>query len=342
MSIEGRLGNSGTPCGLFKWPHSLPSREAGGDGGGWFPPNHALRRALDRGSQCTPTTEAAHQTSKQGQPPSGPPRVRGVEDLSIGLEAARAGAAIVQQAFGSAVEARFKGIVDPVTETDLAAEQAILAVIGSRRPADLVLAEEGGGSPDLAGRHWIVDPLDGTVNFLHGIPQVGVSVALYEDGEPQAAVVIDALTGEEFTATAVRPTELNGARVSVSTAPRLSEAVVATGFPYDRQQQGRQYAAILGAVLAEARGIRRLGSAALDLAWVAAGRFDAYWEFGLAPWDIAAGMLLVRQAGGLVTDHRGKYSTIHDSVFVTGGAQVHAELRRILTAEMPSGWPENR
>lgn len=265
-----------------------------------------------------------------------------MDDLAVGREAARAGAAIVRTAFGTVIEAGFKGVVDPVTETDLASERAILAVLSDRRPADPVLAEEGGGSHELSGRHWIVDPLDGTVNFLHGIPQVGVSVALYEDGEPLVGVVVDVLTGEEYTATAVRSSQLNGSNISVAATAKLSQAVVATGFPYDRRQQGRRYAAIVGAVLEEARGIRRMGSAALDLAWVAAGRFDAYWEFGLGPWDIAAGMLLIRQAGGVVTDHLGASSKLNDSVFIAGGPAVQAELRSVVGNEMPTGWPENR
>lgn len=265
-----------------------------------------------------------------------------MEDLAVGLEAARAGAAVVRSAFGSAVEARFKGVVDPVTETDHAAERAILGVLAGRRPADAVLAEEGGGSRNLSGRHWIVDPLDGTVNFLHGIPQVGVSVALYEDGQPQVAVIIDAIRGDEFTATSTGPARLNETSLSVTPTEALTNAVIATGFPYDRQEQGHRYAKIVGAVLEHCRGVRRMGSAALDLAWVAAGRFDGYWEFGLAPWDIAAGMLLIRRAGGAVTDHLGEDSAIGDSLFIAGGPSVQQELRLVLQEAMPPGWPENR
>jgi myo-inositol-1(or 4)-monophosphatase len=264
-----------------------------------------------------------------------------MDDLAVALAAARAGAAVVSAAFGGVQSASFKGAVDPVTETDHRSEAAILDLLGTERPADAVLAEEGGGSRVAAGRHWIVDPLDGTVNFLHGIPQVAVAVGLYEDGAPRVGVVIDPIRGEEFTAVSGSGAYLNGTALSVSDRP-LADGVIATGFPYDRRNQGRSYAAIVGTVLEHARGVRRFGSAALDLAWVACGRLDGYWEFGLGPWDIAAAMVLVLEAGGRVTDHTGAPSTIFDSLFVAGGPRLQAELRTVVGAVLPPGWPENR
>lgn len=262
-------------------------------------------------------------------------------DLEVALEAARAGGAIVAGAFGNIQQAEFKGAVDPVTAVDHAAEDAILRVLHDRRPADAVLAEERGGSRDLSGRHWIVDPLDGTVNFLHGIPQVSIAVGLYEDGRPLAGVVFDPLRREEFAAATGAGATLNGRPIGVSTRP-LTEAVIATGFPYDRRKNGETYAHIVGKVVAQARGIRRFGSAALDLSWVAAGRLDGYWEFGLAPWDIAAAMVIVLEAGGLVSDAAGRASTLFDHVYVAGGEPLHGELRALLSAHMPEGWPANR
>jgi myo-inositol-1(or 4)-monophosphatase len=203
------------------------------------------------------------------------------------------------------------------------------------------LAEEGGGSRDLAGRHWIVDPLDGTVNFLHGIPQVAVAVALYEDGRPRVGVVIDPIRAEEFVATAGGGARLNGAVMSVSERT-LSEGVIATGFAYDRRDEGRRYAGIVGTVLEHARGVRRFGSAALDLAWVACGRLDGYWEFGLGPWDIAAAMVVVLEAGGQVTDHLGTASTVFDSLYVAGGPGLQSELRTLVGSVLPEGWPKKR
>lgn len=265
-----------------------------------------------------------------------------MDDLSAALTAARAGAQVVRPLFGQIKSASFKGAVDPVTEADHQAERAILDFLAKNRPDDAVLAEEEGGSRDLSGRHWLVDPLDGTVNFLHGLPQVAVSVALYEDGVPLAAAVVDIMRSEEFTAAAGQGARLNGEPIAVSAAAELGAAVLATGFPYDRQQYGAAYAAIIGVVLKEARGIRRFGSAALDLAWVAAGRFDGYWEFGLGPWDIAAGMLLVLEAGGLVTDHQGKPSSVFDDIYIASGPSLHPQLLALVTKAMPAGWPQNR
>jgi myo-inositol-1(or 4)-monophosphatase len=264
-----------------------------------------------------------------------------MDDLAVALEAARTGAAIVGAAFGKIQTVEFKGVVDPVTATDHESERAILEVLGTFRPDDAVLAEEGGGSRDLTGRHWIVDPLDGTVNFLHGIPQVSVAVGLYEDGQSRVGVVIDPIRGEEFAAARDAGASLNGAPISVSDRA-LGEGVIATGFPYDRRERGAAYAAIVGTVLEHVRGIRRFGSAALDLAWVASGRLDGYWEFGLGPWDIGAAMVLVQEAGGIVTDHVGTPSTVYDALYVAGAPSLQRELRAVVGSALPEGWPENR
>jgi len=264
-----------------------------------------------------------------------------MDDLAVALEAARTGAAIVGAAFGKVQTAQFKGVVDPVTAIDHESERAVLEVLGALRPDDSVLAEEGGGSRDLNGRHWIVDPLDGTVNFLHGIPQVAVAVGLYENGQPRVGVVIDPIRGEEFAAERGSGATLNDAAISVSDRG-LGEGVIATGFPYDRRDRGAAYAAIVGTVLEHVRGIRRLGSAALDLAWVACGRLDGYWEFGLGPWDIGAAMVLVQEAGGIVTDHLGTPSTVFDSLYVAGAPALQHDLRAVVGSVLPEGWPENR
>lgn len=264
-----------------------------------------------------------------------------MDDLALAVAAAREGAAIVGGAFGKIQTAEFKGVVDPVTEVDHQSEAAILRLLATERPDDAVLAEERGGSRDLSGRHWIVDPLDGTVNFLHGIPQVSVAVSLYEDGRPLVGVVIDPLRDEEFVASTGRGTTLNGTAVSVSDRP-LGDGVIATGFPYDRRDQGARYASIVGTVLEHARGIRRFGSAALDLAWVACGRLDGYWEFGLGPWDIGAAMVLVLEAGGRVTDHLGNQSGVLDPLYIAGSPDLQHELRTIVGSVLPTGWPENR
>lgn len=256
-----------------------------------------------------------------------------MDDLAVAVAAARAGAQIVAAGFRRSVDTELKGAVDPVTQVDRASEAAIVAVIGHHRPADGILAEEGSSAEATSGRRWIIDPLDGTVNFVHGIPQVSVSVGLVDDEGGLAAVVADPLRGEEFTAVRGGGAYLNGEPISVSTRAPLLNALVVTGYAYDRQQYGPEYARVTGAVLQHARGVRRHGSAALDAAWVAAGRFDGYWEFSLAPWDLAAGALLVAEAGGTLTDSRGG-PVSHRDLVITNGL-IHEELRRVVEANRP-------
>lgn len=263
-----------------------------------------------------------------------------MDDLELARTAAGVAASTILAAERG--EARFKGAVDPVTAADLEAENQIRRMLAEARPEDRVLGEEGGGEVHAGGRTWIIDPLDGTVNFVHGIPHVAVSIALYEDGEPVVAAIKDVFRDELFEARRGDGCRVDGRLVSVSGTPRLSEGVIATGFPYDRQQRGLQYAAIVGEVLERARGIRRIGAAALDLAWVACGRFDGYWEFGLAPWDIAGGQLLIEEAGGLVSNHEGRRTTITDQVFIASNRTIHDELLAVIKGAMPPGWPEAR
>lgn len=257
-----------------------------------------------------------------------------MSDLDVALAAARAGGKVIESAFGTTTETELKGRFNPVTEVDRRAERAILDVISTDRPDDAVLAEESGGERS-SSRHWIVDPLDGTVNFVHGIPQISVSVALYDGDSPLAAVILDPLRDEVFEAEAGGGARLNGAPISVSSTPSMEEAVVATGFPYDHGQYAVEYANALRVVLERVNGIRRFGSAALDLAWVAAGRYDGYWELGIAPWDQAAGILLVREAGGAVTDPSGSPSTPFTPLVVAANARVHEELRSAVESGLP-------
>ena len=220
-----------------------------------------------------------------------------MRDLDVALEAVRAGGRVVTSSRPTG-GADFKGTVNPVTEVDRAAEEAIRSGLAAHRPDDAVLAEEGGGSAWDRGRVWIVDPLDGTVNFLHGIPQVAVSVALWDDGVARVGAVLDVFRDEMFSASSGEGAALDGVRIAVSHTDDLEDSLIATGFPYDRQERADVYAAVLSRVLGRARGIRRIGSAALDLCWVACGRFDGFWEFGLAPWDTAAAALILSEAGG--------------------------------------------
>jgi len=258
-----------------------------------------------------------------------------MDDLHVAMSAARAGAEIVKKHFGTATETRYKSKFDPVTAVDQAAEAAILDVLHSARPDDEVIAEESGGSVH-PGRHWIVDPLDGTVNFVHSIPHVSVSVALHDGEHGLVGVVYDPLREEIFTATRGGGARLNGRVISASDTTELEKAIVATGFPYNHDEYADSLAVVLREVLVRVNGIRRYGSAALDLAWVAAGRFDAYWEFGLKPWDVAAGMIIVREAGGTVTDPYGRPSTPMMGLVVSSNGKIHDPLRRIVETWMPS------
>lgn len=195
-----------------------------------------------------------------------------------------------------------------VTQTDLDSEALILGRLAEAFPAHRLLAEEGGaaGTAPAAAPLWLIDPLDGTNNFAHGIGVFAVNLALTLNDEVLLGVTFDPLRDELFSARRGGGAWMNGRRLAVSARDSLEEAVVATGFPYDKQSSPDNNLAQFAAVMPLVRGIRRLGSAALDLAYVAAGRFDAYWERGIQAWDVAPGILLVREAGGQVTDDEGR------------------------------------
>lgn len=225
-------------------------------------------------------------------------------DLDVALEAANAAAAIIRSYRRVSFTTSFKGAVDPVTQVDEDAEGAIVGVISAHRPDDHLVGEErGGGFGD--GRTWIVDPLDGTVNFIHGLPHFAVSVALWNDGEPMVGVVVDVEREEVFSASRGEGSLLDGSPIEVSGVSNMERALAVTGFPYDRQERAAEYSSALGRVMRGVMGVRRLGSAALDFAWIACGRLDGYWEPALAPWDAAAGIILVEEAGGSVTGYGG-------------------------------------
>lgn len=257
-----------------------------------------------------------------------------MNDLELALAAAAAGATIVKDGFGAHQTTEQKGRLDPVTEIDRASEHAIVATITAHRPEDGLLGEEGASRPS-EGRRWIIDPLDGTVNFVHGIPHAGVSVALYDGDEPLVGVVHDPMRDEIFAAAKGAGATCNGAPIRVSDTNKMHRAVVVTGFPYDHDQHAAAYGKVVTAVLSEVNGLRRLGSAALDFAWIAAGRFDAYWEYSLGPWDMAAGSLLVTEAGGIVTDARGGTHTPQSRHFVAGNPHLHEPLRSIVAPLLP-------
>lgn len=224
------------------------------------------------------------------------------ELLEVAHEAARAAAAELLPRFGGAQEGvRSKSTpTDLVSEADLAAEAAIRNVLSGRRPGDAVLGEEGGATGDGELR-WVIDPLDGTINFLFGVPLFAVSVACEDAAGGVAGVVLDPVRDEVFAATRAGTATLNGSEISGSDRADLATALVATGFAYDSGVRARQ-AEVVGRVLPRVRDIRRGGAAALDLVWCACGRYDAYYERGLKPWDRAAGGLIAARAGLSVQD----------------------------------------
>jgi myo-inositol-1(or 4)-monophosphatase len=257
--------------------------------------------------------------------------------LNGAVRAAREAATVIRSQAGPLEEVRAKGTNDFVTETDERAQSVIVETLREAFPEDRVLAEEGDepdAIPTIAeGRRWIVDPLDGTTNFMQQVPPYAVSIALQEDDAIVAGVVLDVSHDELFTAVAGHGLQVNGRPTSVSRTERLGDAFLATGFPYRRFEHTEVYLDVLADLLPASRGVRRHGSAAVDLAWLACGRFDGFFETGLQPWDVAAGILLVREGEGRVTDYRdtaGLTPLFDQQVCATNG-RVHDELLDHLT-----------
>jgi myo-inositol-1(or 4)-monophosphatase len=226
-----------------------------------------------------------------------------------------------------------KGTNDYVSEVDRASEAAIAELIASRHPDGILLAEEG--SPNVSssrGLVFVADPLDGTTNFLHGLPWYAVTIAALVDGEIQAGATINAATGELFTATLGGGARRAGAPIRVSQITDPSRALIATGLPWSGEQDIARYMPSLPSVMRATAGIRRFGAAALDLAGVACGRFDAFWELRLNAWDMAAGALLIREAGGVVTTAEGEPCPVAETSLVCGNPTMHAWLLDTLRA----------
>ena len=228
-----------------------------------------------------------------------------------------------------------KGLNDFVSEVDQQAEFEIITTIKKAYPDHAILAEES-GSHEGNGCEWIIDPLDGTTNFLHGVPQYCVSIAMREDNKLQLGVVYDPVKEELFCASRGEGATLNNRRIRVSTQKDLTASLLGTGLPYRTDQELDAYMATLRAMLENTSGIRRAGSAALDLAYVAAGRFDGFWEFGLNIWDIAAGVLLIQEAGGLVSDIDGGLNYLESGNLVAANNKLFKPLLQSLNTAIKS------
>ena len=228
--------------------------------------------------------------------------------LNIAVRAARRAGSIINRAAleGGPLEVRSKRAHDYVTQVDRAAEEAIIEIVRKAYPDHAFLAGESGTTGGAADYRWIIDPVDGTTNFIHGFPQYCVSIAVEHRGALAHAVVYDPLKNELFTASKGRGAFLNDRRIRVSKCTRLQDALVGTGFPFKEVSRLDLYMRQLRGFMETSAGVRRAGAAALDLAYVACGRLDAFWELGLSPWDMAAGALLIQEAGGLVGDLAGE------------------------------------
>jgi myo-inositol-1(or 4)-monophosphatase len=228
--------------------------------------------------------------------------------LNIAVRAARKAGSIINRAAlgGEGLKIRAKQANDFVTQVDQAAEEAIIGIVRAAYPEHGFLAEESGRSEGKAETVWIIDPLDGTTNFIHGFPQYCVSIGVQHRGSLAHAVVYDPTRNELFTATKGAGAFLNDRRIRVTKCLKLQDALVGTGFPFKELGRMDVYLAQLRTLMSTSSGVRRAGAAALDLAYVACGRLDAFWELGLSPWDMAAGALLIQEAGGLVADLKGE------------------------------------
>ena len=252
--------------------------------------------------------------------------------LSTAIEAVVRAGDLQMAKFGTGVRVEKKGAIDLVTEVDLEVENMFRAMIAERFPDHDVLAEELGGGTSGARHRWVFDPLDGTTNFAHGVPIFCASLALEVDGEAIVAAVYDPNREELFTAEAGVGSWMNGQRLKVSANDSVLESMLVTGFPYNIQQNTDEFVKVFAQVLKHARAVRRLGSAAIDLCWVAAGRMDGFWEASLKAWDMRAGALILEEAGGKVTGMAGEQWDPYEGHILATNGLIHDELLRVLGA----------
>jgi myo-inositol-1(or 4)-monophosphatase len=256
--------------------------------------------------------------------------------LNTAIKAARRGAAVINRASFDLdrVKVTDKGHNDFVTEVDQAAEQAIIEILLNAYPDHAILAEESGASANLhddAENVWIIDPLDGTTNFIHGFTQYCVSIALQQRGQITQAVVYDPTRNDLFTATKGAGAYLNEKRIRVGKRDRVADALIGTGFPFRDMKILDEYVEMFKIMVKNSAGVRRPGSAALDLAYVAAGRLDGFFEIGLKPWDMAAGSLLVTESGGIMGTFAGDSDYLYKGDVIAGSPKVFAQMISLLT-----------
>lgn len=254
--------------------------------------------------------------------------------LNFAIQTARDAGSLLAERFGRALRITNKSELDLVTESDLASEKLIIDRIKTYHPRHAILAEESGASsPPTAEAQsewrWIIDPLDGTTNYAHGYPTFCVSIGLEHNGRMEVGVIYDPVRDELFTAERGEGASLNGRRIHVSAINNLSTALLCTGFPYDVRERS-EFARHFANFIMNAQGVRRDGAAALDLAYVACGRFDGFWEEGLKPWDVAAGSLMVEEACGRVSKYDGSPLSIYTPPILASNGLLHEQMMRVL------------
>jgi len=307
------------------WPLAKPSGVKGAKGSGArvVPLTAARRRAIERRRQ------------RRGQ---GPPATAATLDFHLNacVACARAGARVLMEYWGrrGVIPIHEKGRNDFVTIADRRAEEAIVSLIRDRFPDHSIMAEESSPTTGTSGFRWYIDPLDGTTNFIHGYPLFCVSVGLADPQGMRAAAVFDPVRDELFTATRGGGAFLNGRPIAASPVEKLSQGLLVTGFPFRSLDRLDEYLGSFRSFILGSAGIRRDGSAALNLAYVACGRYDGFWEMSLSPWDVAAGSLIVREAGGTVTDFHGRGDYLESGDIVAASANVHPSMLRIIRESM--------
>lgn len=253
------------------------------------------------------------------------------KELNIARKAAQAGGKILADLFGHIKRITKKGDIDLVTEADLNAEKAIIEIIHDNFPDDNILSEERGELGRVSNRTWIIDPLDGTTNFVHGFPFFAVSIGLEIEQEIALGVVFNPHLDELFEAAKGSGAFLNNGPIHVSHTPTLADSLLATGFPYNIQKESQNVIRLFEKMIVLSQGVRRPGSAAIDMCYVAAGRFDGFWEQNLKPWDTAAGTIIVKEAGGTLSDYAGApYNPYMNSV-VAANPYIHNMMISVLS-----------
>jgi len=263
--------------------------------------------------------------------------------LKVALEAAREAGGIIMKHYRQLQRVEKKGAVDLVTEADLACEAAIVATIRRSFPEHTIIAEEGDYQQARASDYrWVIDPLDGTTNYVHGLPMFGVSIGLQVHEETELGVVLNPAQGEEFVALKGQGATLNGKPIHVSEVDHLQDALLVTGFAYRHDEVFHRSFDLYRELHDRCQGVRRLGAAALDLCYVAAGRLDAFYEANLNPWDICAGALICREAGGVTTDWRGESLPFSGERVLASNGRLHREVMAVLARVGPDAMNQDK